>query len=252
MGYESAYKNAKQLLEMVHSGQAREESKAKAERARERVRQGLVRRRAESQQSTAPQDSFASGFLSNYMNMANVTPEEDPKGVTQVKATESVGAPVKGPVGAALEALAKIESAGSGGYKAVGPVVKTGMYKGQRAYGRYQVMESNIGPWSREVMGRPYTKEEWMENKDGVQDKVTASRMAASYHKYGTWEDAASVWFTGQPLSKGRNRSDGGLTGNQYVTKFRKYFVDPEPSNKGLVTSPMPVKRPSGFITRKD
>ena len=250
MGYSEAYKNAKQLLERIHTGQAREESRIKVASRHEEFKRGLVRKRESVQ--AEPQQNSPLDFLPNYMNLASVRAEEGPEEPAKKSSGTQLASPVKGPVGAALEALAAVESRGSGDYAAVGPVVTKGQYKGQRAYGRYQVMEGNIGPWSKEVMGRPYTKEEWMANKDGVQDKVTASRLAASYHKHGTWEDAASVWFTGQPLSKGGNRSDGNLTGNQYVAKFQKHFKMPEGST-ATPAAPIFSERPQtrGFLSRK-
>jgi hypothetical protein len=47
------------------------------------------------------------------------------------------------------DAIASIESAGSGDYSAIGPDTGKG-----RAYGRYQVMDFNIGPWTEKHLGR--------------------------------------------------------------------------------------------------
>jgi hypothetical protein len=123
-----------------------------------------------------------------------------------------------------LNALAAVESKGSGDYAAVGPVVKKGMYKGQRAYGRYQVMEGNIGPWTEAAVGRRFTTEEFMASPE-VQDAVASHQLQMSKDKYGTWEDAASVWFSGRPMSKAGKASDGYLTTPEYINKFRRNFV---------------------------
>jgi len=125
---------------------------------------------------------------------------------------------------AVLEAIAAVESRGSGDYAAVGPVVKKGMYKGQRAYGRYQVMEGNIGPWTEAAIGRRLTVDEFMASPE-VQDAVAAYQLQKSKDKFGTWEDAASVWFSGQPMSRAGNRSDGYTTVPEYIAKFRRNFV---------------------------
>jgi hypothetical protein len=123
-----------------------------------------------------------------------------------------------------LDALAAVESRGSGDYLAKGPVVTKGAYKGQRAYGRYQVMEGNIGPWTKEVLGREMTKEEFLKD-ESAQDQVAAYKLTKAKDKYGTWEDAASVWFSGRPISKAGKASDGYTTVPEYINKFRKNYV---------------------------
>ena len=121
----------------------------------------------------------------------------------------------------AREALGQIESGGN--YGAMGPVVAKGAYKGQRAIGKYQVMEGNIGPWTKEVLGKEMTKEEFLQNP-WAQDAVAEYKLANSKAKHGTWDDAASVWFSGRPLAKAGNASDGYNTVPQYVSKFRKAY----------------------------
>lgn len=116
------------------------------------------------------------------------------------------------------DAIASIESAGSGDYGAVGPTnPKLG-----RALGRYQVMEANIGPWSKEALGREVTPQEFLENPK-IQDAIFDHKFGSYVQKYGNPQDAASAWFTGQPLSVGANRRDVlGTSGNQYVDKFTR------------------------------
>ena len=55
------------------------------------------------------------------------------------------------------QAIANIESRGSGGYSALGPLTK----KGDRAYGRYQVMGDNLPSWTKEALGRQLTPDEF-------------------------------------------------------------------------------------------
>lgn len=132
--------------------------------------------------------------------------------------------PVDAEMSNVLDALAAVESKGSGDYEAVGPLVTKGMYKGQRAYGRYQVMEGNIGPWTEAAVGRSYTVEEFIASPE-VQDAVAAYQLQKAKDKYGTWEDAASVWFSGRPLSRAGKASDSYLNVPEYVNKFRRNFV---------------------------
>lgn len=132
---------------------------------------------------------------------------------------DSIPVEARGDLQKALAALGQIES--SNNYQAKGPVVKKGAYKGQRAMGKYQVMEGNIGPWSREVLGFELTTEEFLSNPK-YQDMIAGAKMSQSKAKYGSWDDAASVWFSGRPMAKAGNASDGYNTVPQYVMKFRK------------------------------
>ena len=122
----------------------------------------------------------------------------------------------------ALQALATVESGGR--YDALGPVMETGMYKGDRAYGKYQVMGKNIPSWTKEALGVSMTPEEFLASTE-AQDLVAAHFMKKSYDKYGTWEEAASVWFTGRPLAKAGNASDGYTSVQDYVAKCQGAMV---------------------------
>lgn len=131
--------------------------------------------------------------------------------------------PIDAEVKDVLEAIAFVESRGSGDYVAKGPVVGKGRYKGQRAYGRYQVMEGNIGPWTKEVFGKPLSKEQFLASPE-AQDAVAAHQLSKSKKKFGSWEDAASVWFSGRPVKQAGNASDGYTTVPEYIAKFRRGF----------------------------
>lgn len=112
-------------------------------------------------------------------------------------------------------AIASIESAGSGDYQAVGPDTGKG-----RAYGRYQVMDFNIGPWTEKYLGRRMTPAEFLASPE-AQDAVFNGEFGSYVKKYGNPQDAASIWFTGRPLSQGANAADvNGMTGRGYVNKF--------------------------------
>ena len=120
----------------------------------------------------------------------------------------------------AMRRIARNESDGSGGYRAIGPKLTKGSYAGQRAIGKYQVMEGNIGPWSREVLGRTVTPQEFY-NSPQIQDAIARAKLSQYYKKYGNWGDAASAWFTGGSLAYGKNKKDAfGTTGAQYVNNF--------------------------------
>ena len=91
------------------------------------------------------------------------------------------------------------------------------------ATGRYQVMKANIPGWTKEVLGRSMSLSEWLASP-AAQDKVAMSRLGASQKKYGSWEAAAAVWFSGQP-NPNSTASDGGNTVRQYVDKVGKVLA---------------------------
>lgn len=122
-----------------------------------------------------------------------------------------------GPAGAPSDwqnAIASIESAGSGGYSAVGPTTA----KGNKAYGKYQVMDFNIGPWTEKWYGRRLTPEEFLADP-AAQDAVFNGEFGSYVQRYGNPQDAASVWFSGRPLS-GNTSSDGYTSVPDYVSRF--------------------------------
>lgn len=130
----------------------------------------------------------------------------------------------EGMIDFALGALSDVESLGSGGYQAVGPVVKKGMYKGKRAYGMYQVMEPNIGPWTEKYYGTRLTTQEFLNNQE-AQDAVAENIIMANWEKYGNIEDAISVWFTGKPVKDAGEVSDGYTTAPEYLKKWNENFI---------------------------
>jgi hypothetical protein len=115
-----------------------------------------------------------------------------------------------------------IESSG-GDYSIRGPVVQRGRYAGERAMGAYQVMPGNLPEWSRRALGREVSEEEFMSSPE-IQDAIFYDQMVSNYRRHGSWEDAASVWFSGQPVARAGNASDGYTTVPVYVQRFRDGF----------------------------
>lgn len=108
-------------------------------------------------------------------------------------------------------------------YSKKGVVVTKGMYAGDRALGKYQVMGKNVGPWTKQYLGVEYTPEQFLANPD-IQEKLADARMGELLKQYGTPEDVASVWFTGQPLAKagGAPTDDTGTSNNEYQDIFKQ------------------------------
>jgi hypothetical protein len=119
----------------------------------------------------------------------------------------------------AMQSISSIESGGR--YDRLGPVTGSG----DRAYGRYQVMGANIGPWTLRYLGRSMTPQEFIADP-AAQDAIFRGQFGSYLTRYGNPSDAASMWFTGRPYSQGYGRSDAipgvhpGLTGAQYVSRF--------------------------------
>jgi hypothetical protein len=103
-------------------------------------------------------------------------------------------------------------------YDAIGPATS----KGQRAYGKYQVMDFNIPSWTQEALGQSMTPQQFL-NSPQAQEAVADYKFRALFNQYGNWQDVASVWFSGRPLSKAGNASDvTGTTVPKYVANITR------------------------------
>lgn len=113
------------------------------------------------------------------------------------------------------DAIASIESKGSGNYRAVGPTHD----KLGRALGRYQIMEANIGPWSQAALGQAITPDEFMANPE-LQDKIFDHRFGQYVEKYGP-EGAAQAWLGGEGGVGKTGRKDSlGTSIGSYGKRF--------------------------------
>lgn len=128
-------------------------------------------------------------------------------------------------------AIASIESAGSGGYSALGAPNS----RGSRAYGRYQVMDFNIPEWTERYVGKRLTPEEFL-NSPEAQDAVFQGQFGSLVQRYGNERDAASAWFTGRPISAAGSDTDvhGRYTGASYADAFQKALGNPNVINAGI------------------
>lgn len=114
-------------------------------------------------------------------------------------------------------AIAMIESRGSGGYSAIGPVTRSG----DRAYGKYQVMGANIPEWSKDALGRSMTPAEFLASPE-AQDAVFKKQFGRYVEKYGA-SGAAAAWFAGEKGMNDPNRRDAvGTSVSGYVSKFNR------------------------------
>lgn len=135
-------------------------------------------------------------------------------------------------------AIGTIES--DNNYGSLGPPTSSG----DRAYGRYQVMGSNVPDWTEKYYGTRLTPSQFLTNQD-AQDAVFDGEFGGAVKKYGNPQDAASVWFSGRPLSQAGNASDGYNTVPQYVAKFNKALGAGPPSPQtAQANSPAPANAP--------
>lgn len=111
-------------------------------------------------------------------------------------------------------AIAIQESGGR--YNAISPVNRNG----GRAYGKYQVMDSNIPAWTKEVLGYSMTPKQFL-NDPEAQEKVGQAKIGQYLQRYGNPADVAAVWFSGRPL-KGNYSTD--VTGTS-VPKYVKNIL---------------------------
>ncbi len=130
------------------------------------------------------------------------------------------------PMDANAKAIAGIESGGA--YDKLGP-----MTKGDRAYGKYQVMGANVPAWTKAHLGREMTPDQFLADP-AAQDAVFKGQFGQYASKYGP-EGAARAWFAGEGGMNDPNRKDIlGTSVADYAAKF----------NKGVGAQPTPQASP--------
>ena len=169
----------------------------------------------------APASPLGSG-VSGLGAMQGQAPSPSPGQASQ-PANSNFGPPSMGvpqmPTGqgvAPARAVAGIESGGGGN-----PYTKVGnpTASGDRAFGKYGVMGANIAPWTKEVLGRPMSSQEFLANKE-AQEAVFNVKFGQLQQKYGP-EGAAKAWFAGEGGMNHPDRTDvNGMSVAGYGQKF--------------------------------
>jgi len=118
-----------------------------------------------------------------------------------------------------------VESGGR--YNAVGrDVVRPGR-ETDRAYGRYQVMGENVGPWTEAAFGQRMSPNEFL-NSPKAQDAVVRNQIQQNLNRYGNADDVASVWFSGRPVAQaGQSRDANNVSVPEYLRRFRSFYNAP-------------------------
>lgn len=98
------------------------------------------------------------------------------------------------------EVMKRIAQAESGGnYGALGQWNNLS-YGRDRAYGKYQIMGNNIPSWTKDVLGKSLTPEQFLHRKK-AQDRVALAKMKYYYKRYGAGGTAAA-WYGGESAAK--------------------------------------------------
>jgi hypothetical protein len=145
-------------------------------------------------------------------------------------------------------AIASIESAGSGDYGALGVWTGDPETGRDRAYGRYQIMGKNVGPWTKQVLGRAMTPQEFLVDtkaQDAVFDKIFGGYVA----KHGEG-GAAQAWLGGEGSIGKTDRQDAlGTTIGSYANKYLTALGAPagDATNPGAETY-----QPGGSLAAPD
>lgn len=117
-----------------------------------------------------------------------------------------------------MAAIGQIES--NNNYQAIGPTVK-----GDNALGKYQIMASQVGPWSKEVLGQSITPQQFLQNPQ-IQDTIAKAKMGQYLSQTNDLRDLPAKWFSGKGYD-GNTSSDPSSGDNvpNYTNKFMKAYA---------------------------
>jgi hypothetical protein len=121
--------------------------------------------------------------------------------------------------------LSGVESGGR--YDALGTEVRRPGREPDRAYGRYQVMGQNVGPWTEAAFGQRMSPDEFL-GSSKAQDAVVRHQIQQNLNRYGNADDVASVWFSGRPVAQaGQSRDANNVSVPEYLRRFRSFYNAP-------------------------
>ena len=148
--------------------------------------------------------------LSRVNDFQTPTLPDDPKAVAPPLPPSE--ADPNDPIPKLAKAISGVESGGN--YGALGPSTRDG----DRAYGKYQVMGKNVGPWTQEVLGVPMSAKDFLASPE-AQEVVFKAKAGQLWQKYGNAADVASVWHSGLPRDQAaaRGRHDANMSTDHYA-----------------------------------
>lgn len=114
-------------------------------------------------------------------------------------------------------AIGQQESGGR--YQILGPPTKYG-----RAVGKYQVLPENVRSWTKEILGKEMSPQEFYYNNE-AQDKVAMAKMQQYYNKTGNHASVASMWHSGRPYTGNQSYDKAaGISTRDYVQAVANKF----------------------------
>ena len=132
-----------------------------------------------------------------------------------------VGARLMGPDSAIIDrAMLATKGQESGGrYNNVTTTTNAKTGQPQSALGAYGIMEDNVGPWSKEILGKEVSRAEFLASPT-LQDQIYRGKMGQYIDKYGV-EGAGRAWLGGEGAVNAPDRSDAfGTTVGNYGSRF--------------------------------
>ena len=119
--------------------------------------------------------------------------------------------------------IAAIESGGS---KNPYAVVGARSRKGDRPYGKYQIMGANIPSWGREAGYPNLTVREFLSNPK-IQEDVARTQFAKIFAKSGSPNAVAGEWLGGPGWRRNRSADVLGTTVPEYIRRFARAYGSP-------------------------
>jgi hypothetical protein len=110
-------------------------------------------------------------------------------------------------------AISQNESGGD--YSLLGPKQSDGDY----AVGKYQVMASNVGPWTQEILGQAMTPDQFRASPQ-AQEAVFEGKFGQYVKEKGSPQGAALAWFAGPGGTMSSGPDSLGTTPASYVAQF--------------------------------
>ncbi|MFZ1920103.1 MAG: hypothetical protein WAU57_00570 [Xanthobacteraceae bacterium] len=155
-------------------------------------------------------------------------PAQPGGGATPAPGPQGNAAPQASPYRAAIK---QIETGSpQGNYTSV-----TNAGNGKTVYGAYQVLQSNIGPWTTQYTGKALTPQQFL-NSPQAQDAVFDGKFGEYVNKYGP-QGAAMAWHGGEGALKNPSAADNqGMTNGAYGAKFAQ-LIGPPPAAVALLKS---------------
>lgn len=149
----------------------------------------------------------------------NAAQQDPAMQMLQARGLLGQGAPTSAPGQSAQSpyagAVSSIESGGN--YQSLGPQTKSG----DRAFGKYQVMGQNIGPWTKETLGQELTPQQFLQSPQ-AQEAVFNKKFTQYAQAYGP-EGAARAWFAGPSnMNNPTAKDELGTTVADYSRRFQQ------------------------------